>query len=621
MKQTHLSGYLVGFFALASIGRLFAMDKIAADSHLSELRAMGLNGKGVIIGFNEDGVDIGLPDFRHPDGRSRFLYLNGVDSSELNRRIKDLPMDKYFPFDPSFDSSYASHLYSRIDLMQHGNIVVGVAAGNGKSVGIDGETGRFVGIAPEADLVLCSSLSVLDSVARRYQMPYVANFSSVGSNPSGVDSIMEENRPGRCYVGAAGNSNRKNAFVRDFSEGDTSAIDFWYDSLFKCKGCDSVAEGDGWQLFKLREIGFRIAVMEDSTFLDSSLTITLKTHFKKVITFTTSDCRHCDTRANAFCNLFLNTGIPTYAQLSYAKDYNEVSYSMNFSFHTPSPPGDPIPSWGFKIRRSSTNYKCKIIFIFTKNQEEPDIPECSFPYQTIDGIGNCVHIITVGAYNNRGAAGNPPWIEGDIAPYSGNGPGWNLTQFNIIKPDICAPGSRVIVLMRNGGMDDSIHGMTSGTSISCPVVAGAVALMLQAKPTLTQEQVKSILHETALTDSFTGFTPNNIWGWGKLNLRKAISRVTKIGNSEIHNDNSGGLRLLRHASTRHTLRFTCDFPRPGMLCVRMVNARGSVVVSKSIATTAGVNYNGLDVRALSGGVYLLVLETDECRKVVKVMIN
>jgi minor extracellular serine protease Vpr len=603
---------------LVHAARLTAIDKIISDLHIAELRARGLNGKGVIIGFSEDGVDIGLPDFRHPDGRSRFLYLNGEDSSELNRRIKDVPMDRYFPFDTSFNTSYNAHLYSRVDLMQHGTIVVGVAAGNGKSVGRNGETGLFAGIAPEADLVLFSRLSELDSIARRYGMPYVANFSSLGlGDPRWkVDSIMGENKPGRCYVGAAGNENRNNAFAREFAEGDTSTIVCWFDSLYKDKGCDSVPQEEGWKVYKSREIGFRIAVLGNSVFLDSSLTITFNSPFDTTITFTTADCRNCDTRTQAFCNSFIDRGFPE--KMSFAKDYNEVYYSMEYSFFTPGR-FDTIPSWGFRIKRSSSNYKCKIIIVFTKYQGEPDIPDVTFPFQTIGETGNLEHIITVGAYANRGAAGNPPWIEGDIAPYSGNGPLGQCTRFDIIKPDICAPGSRVIVLLRNGGMGDSIHGMTSGTSISSPVVAGAVALMLQAKPTLTQEQVKSILHETALTDSFTGNTPNNIWGWGKLNVSNAVNSIMAARDHKTPKAEAGGLRLLSYTIARHTFQVIYELPKEGMVRLRMYNARGSAVTSKSIAAKAGVNVYSLDTCKLSDGIYILALETDECSKAAKVM--
>lgn len=62
-----------------------------------------------------------------------------------------------------------------------------------------------------------------------------------------------------------------------------------------------------------------------------------------------------------------------------------------------------------------------------------------------------------------------------------------------------------------------------GTSAAGPIVAGAIALMLQMNPTLTTDQVREILHATATTDEFTGAVPNADWGYGKLNIEGAVA--------------------------------------------------------------------------------------------------
>ena len=52
---------------------------------------------------------------------------------------------------------------------------------------------------------------------------------------------------------------------------------------------------------------------------------------------------------------------------------------------------------------------------------------------------------------------------------------------------------------------------------------GTIALMLQVNPTLTTEQARQILHDTAASDDFTGTTPNADWGYGKLNINEAVA--------------------------------------------------------------------------------------------------
>ena len=55
------------------------------------------------------------------------------------------------------------------------------------------------------------------------------------------------------------------------------------------------------------------------------------------------------------------------------------------------------------------------------------------------------------------------------------------------------------------------------------MVAGTVALMLELDPELTAAEVEQILHDTAVTDEFTGEVPNDDWGYGKLDIIAAVA--------------------------------------------------------------------------------------------------
>ena len=52
--------------------------------------------------------------------------------------------------------------------------------------------------------------------------------------------------------------------------------------------------------------------------------------------------------------------------------------------------------------------------------------------------------------------------------------------------------------------------------------------MLEAKPSLTPNQIRTILRNTAREDSFTGATPNDTWGYGKLDALAAIEASLSI---------------------------------------------------------------------------------------------
>jgi hypothetical protein len=45
------------------------------------------------------------------------------------------------------------------------------------------------------------------------------------------------------------------------------------------------------------------------------------------------------------------------------------------------------------------------------------------------------------------------------------------------------------------------------------------------QPTLTANQVRQVLQSTAVSDAFTGTTPNPNWGYGKLNVLAALDAL------------------------------------------------------------------------------------------------
>ena len=104
-------------------------------------------------------------------------------------------------------------------------------------------------------------------------------------------------------------------------------------------------------------------------------------------------------------------------------------------------------------------------------------------------------------------------VAGAVAPVmsSSSSRGPNQGDANMLKPDITAPGSDIIAAytntdltsqqrddIRNGTLvPDSGTNMISGTSMSSPHVAGAAALMKQARPGWSPSAIKSSLMTSA----------------------------------------------------------------------------------------------------------------------------
>ncbi len=120
----------------------------------------------------------------------------------------------------------------------------------------------------------------------------------------------------------------------------------------------------------------------------------------------------------------------------------------------------------------------------------------------------------------------------DVASFSSRGPAldqipWNDPQYwyradwNLIKPDIVAPSAYV-----RSCIPDSNYAVFNGSSASPPAIAGAVAILCQAYPGLTVTDLYNLLTDNADHPSQGAPYPNNNYGWGRLNVWRALQAVS-----------------------------------------------------------------------------------------------
>lgn len=120
-------------------------------------------------------------------------------------------------------------------------------------------------------------------------------------------------------------------------------------------------------------------------------------------------------------------------------------------------------------------------------------------------------VIAVGAVRENGV----------IASFSSHGP----TFDGRIKPEVCARGSYTWCVSPNS---TTTYTQLSGTSLACPLVGGAVALVRQAKPEWSAMEVREAVMMTASQSS----EPDNSYGYGIMNAALAIEydHTASIGN-------------------------------------------------------------------------------------------
>ncbi|MFN8490574.1 MAG: S8 family peptidase [Caldilineaceae bacterium] len=142
-------------------------------------------------------------------------------------------------------------------------------------------------------------------------------------------------------------------------------------------------------------------------------------------------------------------------------------------------------------------------------------------------------VITVGAIADQGTSSLNDDV---IAAFSAYG----TTEAQTVKPEIVAPGVNIygylprsdkstIGQLHTANMVSPNIFRMSGTSMSAPLVSGAVALLLQDEPTLTPDQVKYRLMTTA-NKNWPGYDPARA-GAGLLDIYAAVHAATTQTNN------------------------------------------------------------------------------------------
>jgi subtilisin family serine protease len=243
-------------------------------------------------------------------------------------------------------------------------------------------------------------------------------------------------------------------------------------------------------------------------------------------------------RKNLSLNYYNNsqTLLGSVTQLSTTESLRGTESKYSY-YNAYVPPGSS--TWYLKVvNPSSSSQSFHIYEVWNDGKVTFNLPD---PFYTIGQPASADYAFSVGASVSRSVwqdyQGNF-WTFGntldDIAPFSSRGPRVD----GALKPSAVAPGS-VIISVRDRdvltspnvfwidsdgsiGSGGSDYYVMQGTSMACPIAAGAAALILNRYPDATPDLVYSAMKNFSVSDAFTGAVPNNTWGYGKLDINAAI---------------------------------------------------------------------------------------------------
>lgn len=480
------------------------------------------NGTGVLVGIYDSGIDWKHPDFRKSDDQTKSRIVSIWDQTLTAQAGETAPVGfatgvEYTKaqIEDELDGTPTGFVREN-DTNGHGTHVSGTAAGNGSAF----TDKRHKGFSSDADIVFVkggngsfpttntiNALTYFKNVATALNKPIVVNMS-IGGQSSAHDGTSSHevavnsfttSGAGRVVVISAGNDYGANLHRKvDIAAGAAQTYNFTVASNTSAASVFSF-----------------IMYANDNTPVTAKLTTPDGQQYTQNISTNTAHTILGGGLTATMYNYWSNDNNKRYVQLVVTRTSGTTNVQGNYSLEITNNGTQQITAHGWLYSQG--------VQTTLQNGDNEYI---------VGSPGNASNAITVASYMGR-----PSWYS--TGAYSTTTPQESISSFSsqgprvdgVQKPDIAGSGQNVISSRSSNSAPaatDIISGTNyyvknQGTSMSSPGVAGAVGLLLQANPSLTAAQVKARLTANARMDGATGVVPNMRWGYGKLDIYKAVT--------------------------------------------------------------------------------------------------
>lgn len=506
------------YFQIENGRRVSCIDEVQAAPSFSSIRQEGgednqqkkqsfpLLGKGVLIGIVDSGIDYENPDFRNADGTTRILALwdqtiqNGkppegyhigteFTSEQINEALRMEVREERYRIVPSRDTS------------GHGTAVAGIAAGNGRG----SKNGKYRGAAPEAGLLIVKMGGAGEK-----------GFPRTTQLMRGVDYIVrkaeELKKPVAINI-SFGNTYGSHDGTSLLERYLNTVSERWKNVICVGSGNEGTTAGHAAGEYRkgmMTEVQLAVQQREKSF----SLQIWKSYVDEVAITIVDPSGNHSGRLEEKEGTQRIQIG-ETELLVYYGepKPYS-VRQEIYISF---LPRNEFVTAGVWKIQMMPDRVVDKLWQMWLPVQNALNIgtaflkPDSS---RTLTIPSTASLVITVAAYNA---------LTFSYADFSGRGPTQIYGGENVIKPDLAAPGVRVMAPAAGGG-----YAEFTGTSFATPFATGSAALLMEwgivkgNDPYLYGEKVKAYLRRGARQIPGYERWPNGELGYGVLCLSESI---------------------------------------------------------------------------------------------------
>ena len=171
---------------------------------------------------------------------------------------------------------------------------------------------------------------------------------------------------------------------------------------------------------------------------------------------------------------------------------------------------------------------------------------------------------------------------------------------SVHKPDVVAQGQASFVITQNNTLTTA-----NGTSFSSPILAGGVACLWQALPTLTNAQIMQLIRESASQHD----NPDYFSGYGIPNLQVALANGLSLVDVEIEDLD---LRIYPNPVSDE---IQLNVPNDEIVKIYIFDVLGKLVVDSYFDNTKST----VDILSLSKGIYIAKLQSGNQSRTLKLI--